>query len=114
MRTVQERNIALCIIFSMITCVIYSLYWFVCMTDDTNAVANEEGTSGVLALVLTIVTCGIYGLYWAYKRGELLDKAKMNRGLPASNGGVLYLILYIFGGVIAYALIQNELNKLAD
>lgn len=114
MRTVQERNIALCIIFSMITCGIYSLYWFVCMTDDTNAVANEEGTSGVLALVLTIVTCGIYGLYWAYKRGELLDKAKMNRGLPASNGGVLYLILYIFGGVIAYALIQNELNKLAD
>lgn len=114
MRTVQERNIALCIIFSMITCGIYSLYWFVCMTDDTNAVANEEGTSGVLALVLTIVTCEIYGLYWAYKRGELLDKAKMNRGLPASNGGVLYLILYIFGGVIAYALIQNELNKLAD
>lgn len=114
MRTVQERNIALCIIFSMITCGIYSLYWFVCMTDDTNAVANEEGTSGVLALVLTIVTCGIYGLYWAYKRGELLDKAKMNRGLPASNGGVLYLILYIVGGVIAYALIQNELNKLAD
>ncbi len=114
MRTVQERNIALCIIFSMITCGIYSLYWFVCMTDDTNAVANEAGYSGLLALVLTIVTCGIYGLYWAYKRGELLDKAKMNRGLPASNGGVLYLILYIFGGVIAYALIQNELNKLAD
>mgnify|MGYP006990163647 CR=1 FL=1 len=34
--------------------------------------------------------------------------------LPASNGGVLYLILYIFGGIIAYALIQNELNKLAE
>ena len=113
MRTVQERNIALCIILSLVTCGIYGLYWFVCLTDETNAAANEEGTSGVLALVLTIVTCGIYGLYWAYKRGELLDKAKVNRGMPASNGGVLYLILYIFGGIIAYALIQNELNKLA-
>ena len=113
MRTVQERNIALCIILSLVTCGIYGLCWFVCLTDDTNAAANEEGTSGVLALVLTIVTCGIYGLYWAYKRGELLDKAKVNRGMPASNGGVLYLILYIFGGIIAYALIQNELNKLA-
>ena len=112
MRTVQERNIALCIILSLVTCGIYGLYWFVCLTEDTNAAANEEGTSGVLALVLTIVTCGIYGLYWAYKRGELLDKAKVNRGMPASNGGVLYLILYIFGGIIAYALIQNELNKL--
>ena len=113
MRTVQERNIALCIILSLVTCGIYGLFWFVCLTEDTNAAANEEGTSGVLALVLTIVTCGIYGLYWAYKRGELLDKAKVNRGMPASNGGVLYLILYIFGGIIAYALIQNELNKLA-
>lgn len=113
MRTVQQRNIAFCIILSLVTCGIYGLYWFVCLTDDTNAVANEEGTSGVMALVLTIVTCGIYGLYWAYKCGEKLDQAKVSRGLPASNGGVLYLILYIFGGIIAYALIQNELNKLA-
>ena len=113
MRTVQQRNIALCIILSLVTCGIYGLYWFVCLTDDTNAVANEEGTSGVMALVLTIVTCGIHGLYWAYKCGEKLDQAKVSRGLPASNGGVLYLILYIFGGIIAYALIQNELNKLA-
>ncbi len=110
MGTVQQRNIALCVILSLVTCGIYGLYWFVCMTDDTNTVANEEGTSGVMALV----TCGLYGLYWAYKCGDKLDKAKADRGMPASNGGVLYLILYIFGGIIAYALIQNELNKLAE
>ncbi len=114
MGTVQQRNIALCVILSLVTCGLYGLYWFVCMTDDTNTVANEEGTSGVMALVLTLVTCGLYGLYWAYKCGDKLDKAKADRGMPASNGGVLYLILYIFGGIIAYALIQNELNKLAE
>ena len=114
MGTVQQRNIALCVILSLVTCGIYGLYWFVCMTDDTNTVANEEGTSGVMALVLTLVTCGLYGLYWAYKCGDKLDKAKADRGMAASNGGVLYLILYIFGGIIAYALIQNELNKLAE
>ena len=113
MRTVQQRNIALCIVLSVVTCGIYALYWFVCLTDDTNTAAGVEGTSGVLALVFTLITCGIYGLYWAYKCGEKLDKAKTDRGMSASNGGVLYLILYIFGGIIAYALIQNELNKLA-
>ena len=113
MRTVEERNIAMCIILSLVTCGIYGLYWFVCLTEDTNAAANEEGTSGVMALVFTLITCGLYGLYWAYKCGEKLDKAKTDRGMSASNGGVLYLILYIFGGIIAYALIQNELNKLA-
>lgn len=114
MRTVQQRNIGLCIVLSLITCGIYGMYWFVCLTEDTNTVANEEGTSGVLALILAIITCQIYGFYWAYKCGEKLDKARMDRGLPASNGGVLYLILYILGGIIAYALIQNELNKLAE
>ncbi|MBQ6888528.1 MAG: DUF4234 domain-containing protein [Lachnospiraceae bacterium] len=109
---VQNRNIAMCIILSIVTCGIYGIYWFVCLTDDTNTVSGEvNGTSGILAFILTLVTCGIYGFYWAYKCGDKIDTAKQQRGIPASNGGVLYLILWIFGGVIAYALIQNELNK---
>lgn len=112
---VKNRNIALCIILSIITCGIYMWYWLFCLTDDTNQISGETGdTAGGMALLLTIVTCGIYGFYWAYKRGEKIDKAKQNRGEPASNGGVLYLILYIFGGIIALALIQNEVNKFAD
>ncbi|MCI8962438.1 MAG: DUF4234 domain-containing protein [Eubacterium sp.] len=112
---VKEKNLALCIILSIVTCGIYLYYWIVTLTDDTNAIAGEpEDTSGVIALVLTIVTCGIYGLYWAYKRGEKIDKAHQLNGQTASNGGVLYLILYIFGGIIALALIQNEVNKFAQ
>lgn len=111
---VKEKNIALCIILSLVTCGIYGLYWFVTLTDDVNTISGDQGTSGVMALVLTIITCGIYGLYWAYKCGEKIDKAHQNRGEAASNGGVLYLILYIFGGIIAYALIQNEVNKFAQ
>lgn len=111
---VKERNIALCIILQIVTCGIYGLYWFVCLTDDTNTISGEtESASGVLALVLTIVTCGIYGLYWAYKCGEKIDIAHQKKGEPAGNGGILYLILFIFGGIIAYALIQNEINKFA-
>lgn len=115
MANVKEKNIALCIILSLVTCGIYMYYWIYSITDDTNVIAGEpEDTSGVMALVLTIVTCGIYGLYWAYKRGEKIDKAHQNRGEAASNGGVLYLILYIFGGIISLALIQNEINKFAQ
>lgn len=111
---VKEKNIALCIILSLVTCGIYGMYWFVTLTDDVNTISGDQGTSGVMAFVLTIITCGIYGLYWAYKCGEKIDKAHQNRGEAASNGGVLYLILYFFGGIIAYALIQNEVNKFAQ
>ena len=111
---VQQRNIAVCIILSIVTCGIYGLYWFICLTDDTNNVSGQQGTSGGMALVLVLVTCGIYSWYWMYKQGDKLDDAKAARGMAAGNSGILYLILAIFGfGIVSYALMQNELNKLA-
>ena len=112
---IERRNIAVCIVLTLVTCGIYGIYWIVCLTNDVNTVSGDvNGTSGGMVVMLTIVTCGIYGIYWAYKQGEKLDFTKNNRGIPSSNSGVLYLILQIFGfGIIAYALMQNELNKLA-
>lgn len=108
---VQNRNIATCIILTIFTCGIYGIYWFISMTDDLNLLSGEQDTTGGVAFLLTLITCGIYGFYWAYKCGEKIDKIHMQRGEIAGNNGILYLILYMFGGIIAYALIQNELNK---
>ncbi|MDF2485317.1 MAG: putative rane protein [Herbinix sp.] len=110
---VKNRNIILCLIFTFITCGIYGIYWYVCLANDTNTVSGVQDTSGGLVLLLTIITCGIYGLYWAFKCGEKIDTAKRNRGMAASNGGILYLLLYLLGGIIAFALIQHEINRLA-
>lgn len=116
---IQQRNIALCIILSIVTCGIYSLVWFIKLADDTNLVTTpptngKPHTSGGMALLLTIVTCGIYGYYWAYKQGEKLDNAKASRGMPTSNQSVIYLILEIFGlGIVAWALMQSQLNEMA-
>ena len=111
-----KRNIGLCIVLSIITCGIYGIYWFVVLANDTNVASGhaQDGTSGGVAFLLTLVTCGIYGFYWAYKQGEKLNEAKAMRNMPAdSNAGIIYLILQIFGlGIVAYALMQNELNKM--
>lgn len=111
---IKQRNVALCIILSIVTCGIYGIYWFVCLTDDTKEAANVEGTSGIVAYLLSVITCNIYGLYWAYKQGERIDIAKQNRNLPSSNSGVLYLILCLIFPIVAWALMQNELNHLAE
>ena len=112
---IQQRNIAVCIILSIVTCGIYGIYWFIVLSNDTNTVSNaENATSGGVAFVLSLITCNIYGLYWAYKQGEKIDKAKTDRGIPSSNSGVIYLILCFVGlGIVAEALMQNELNSLA-
>ena len=67
----KQRSIGMCILLTIVTCGIYGLYWFVCITDDTNEMSGEnELAGGGMALLLTLVTCGIYGWYWAYKMGE--------------------------------------------
>ena len=113
---IEKRSIPLCIVLSIVTCGIYGIYWFVKLTDDTNQITNDpNATSGGIAFLLTLVTCGIYGIYWAYKQGEKLDNLKAQRGLPTSNQAILYLILELFGlGIIAYALMQDEINKYLD
>lgn len=78
----KQRNIAVCIILSLVTCGIYGLYWFVVMTNESNQVSGRpNSTSGGVSLLLMIITCNIYGLYWAYKMGEKIDAAKQMRRL---------------------------------
>ena len=112
---VKERNIALCVVLSLVTCGIYDIYWFICLTDETNNASNSTGTSGGMAFLLSLVTCGIYMYYWMYKQGEKIDSAKSARGLESSgNSGIIYLVLALFGlGIVSYAMMQNDLNKLA-
>ncbi len=113
---IKERNIAICVILSIITCGIYGIYWEVCLVNDVNTVADTPNdTSGVMVIILGIITCSIYLLYWMYKSGEKIQTAEEKRGISgAENQGLIYLILAIFGfGIVSWCLIQNELNKMA-
>ncbi|MBR1663893.1 MAG: DUF4234 domain-containing protein [Ruminococcus sp.] len=113
---IQKRDLVKAIIFTIITCGIYGIYWFIKITDETNHIVGDaNGTNGTTAFILTLVTCGIYGYFWAYKQGEKIEAAKSAKGLPPSNLPVLYLILEIVGlGIVNFALMQNELNSLID
>lgn len=111
-----QRNIAICIVLSIVTCGIYGIYWMIKVVDELNEASdNQNGTSGGMVFLLSLVTCSIYLWYWMYKAGELVNKAKAARALPVeSDSSILYMLLTIFGfGIVSWALIQNELNKVA-
>ena len=112
---IQKREIAIAIILSLVTCGIYGLYWFACMTNDANKVSGEDSPSGGMAVLLSIVTCGLYSLYWVYKMGKKLNAAGTRHGRSVEDNSVLYLVLSIFGlSIVSWCLIQNELNKFAE
>lgn len=113
----EKRNIAVAIILTIVTCGIYGIYWFIMLTDEANKFTDnpQQETNGGIAFLLTIVTCGIYGLYWAYKQGEKLDNASVKSGMINGSRGILYLVLSLVGfSIVAYALMQDSINKLID
>ena len=109
---VPYRNIALCIVFSIITFGIYSIYWMVVLNNEIADAAGEPPiVSGGLLVLLTIVTCGIYGIYWAYKQGEKLEKIREMCGRPSGDMQLLLLILALFIAIVALVIMQSELNQ---
>lgn len=111
----KEKNIAVAIILSLITCGIYGIIWFINLTDDAAYINEDRSFSGGKAFLFTLITCGIYAIYWNYKMGKTLYEGKTKRGLPASDNSVLYLILCIFGlGIVNYCLMQNDINQVAS
>lgn len=109
---IKNRNIALCIIFTIITCGIYGIYWFIVMTNEMNEMApNDYATSGGMALLWTILTCGIYSIYWNYKMGIKINEVEQRETGTNGSNHILFLVLVIFGlGIINYCIIQSKLN----
>jgi len=106
---IKKRNIILAILFTIITCGLYGLYWQVKINDETLTLANEKGPSGVVVILLTILTCGIYGYFWAYKMGACIDKMK---GVSNGNTGILYVVIALLGlNIVNMALIQDSINN---
>lgn len=114
--TIKQRNVALAIILTIVTCGLYGIYWEVCLVDDLNKVCrDEDAKSGVLVFLLGLITCNIYWLYWLFKAGEKIDNAKAEKGLPPSNRGLVYLLLSFFGlGIVAFAILQSDVNGFAE
>ncbi|HHT98075.1 MAG TPA: DUF4234 domain-containing protein [Clostridiales bacterium] len=110
---IQKRNIGLAILYSILTCGIYSMYWFVKITDEANALSGKVETTGGMALLLSIVTCGIYRYFWSYKMGKTIYTAQERLGVNPMDNSILYLILSIFGlDIVSYAIIQSDINVL--
>ncbi len=83
---IEKREILTCILLLIITCGIYGIYWFICLTNDSNSISkNEKTADGGLAFVYTLLTCGIYALYWYYKLGKKIYEAGKINNIEVSD-----------------------------
>jgi predicted nucleic acid-binding Zn-ribbon protein len=122
-KRIKKRGLGEFIIFSIITCGIYSLYWTHKLAKDVNAICEGDGkkTSGLLKyFLLCLITFGIYGLFWMYAVEERLQDNAPRYNLTCKESGSTVLLwcilgaLIIVGPFIALHIIIKNTNALAD
>jgi len=109
----ENRSVAVCVILSIVTCGIYSIYWLYKIAQGFYYAQTYEkvSTSPGVTILLFYLTCGIYGYYCYYKWGRASSEIAYRYGRDGSEKAVIYLLLAIFGfSIINDALIQSDFN----
>ncbi len=107
-----EKNIILCVIQTVFTFGVYGLIWLYSIAKKIQLL-NEESKE-VLGEFLLILFVPFYIFFWMNKAGLRLSEGARKQQIELPNNGTLYWVLTLFGlVVVTYAMIQNDLNKIA-
>ena len=108
-----KRSVATVIILSIVTCGIYSLYWFWVAIKELYEAGHKSigNLEPVIQFILIFVYVG--GIFFAINADANLNEARAQKGIAAVDNKVLYIILAIVCPIVMVALVQNEMNKLA-
>lgn len=103
MNVKTNRSFFLFIVLTILTCGIYTLFFWHSYVKDVNTICAGDGkkTNGIaLTILLSLITFGIYTLIWTYgMQNRLRDNAsKYNAGPIASGGNIL--CWQIFGSLL--------------
>ena len=110
---IQERNIGLAIIFTIITCGLYGIYWVYSLTNEVGYLSDDPSFTGGKVILFSIITCGIYTLFWYYQLGGQIARAQQNKGYPSKDDGALLLVVALLSfGIISMAIAQSNVNRL--
>lgn len=102
------------IVLSIVTFGIYVYIWIYKTTRYFDYELNRQGSFSPGVEVVLCLFVPFYFIYWVYKQSKAADEAQKRRGnFGNSDLAVINLLLAIFGlEIIAYALIQDQINKL--
>ncbi len=110
-RTGTHREPILVLLFSLITCGLYYLYWMYVVSAETQDFLNEPDLSPGVELLLLVLTCGLYVFFWDWKIAKKIGRMQDRVGLPVTDNAILYLVLNLFGlGVVNAVIEQSHLN----
>ena len=99
---IQKRDVVMVYVLTIITFGIYGIYWSVKTKDELNSLGGDIPTGWLLIIPIA-------NIYWLYKYSEAYSTK-----LKKDNNGILWFIVFWLIGIIMPAIVQSDLNKIAD
>lgn len=110
----EKRSVATVVIFSLLTCGIYMVYW----TYVTCQALQQQGKKTALPVILTTLMMLFYssigGVLLAIDADDNINAIKIAHGMPGADNKILWILLGIFIPIVTVALVQNEINSMID
>jgi hypothetical protein len=114
-----RRDPALTLVFILLTCGLYYLYFIYRVSQETQDALGESEFSPGTEVLLSVVTFGLWNIYWDYRMGKRMARMCLEAGLPPTDNAILYLVLDLVGaggfasvGLVNPVLQQDTLNRI--
>ena len=99
---IQKRDIVVVYLLTIITFGIYGIYWSVKTKEEIKSLGADIPTAWLLIIPIA-------NIYWLYKYSDGYA-AKVKK----DNNGILWFIVFWFIPIVMPALVQSDLNKIAE
>jgi len=112
----ENRNGAIIILLSIVTCGIYMFYWYYVIMEDINRASGEQRINSTLFL-LGCIFCPPVAWIMLYQIDKNLARLARENGTEYTENFVLWLLLTFIcgiGGIIAIFQITNGFNAIWD
>lgn len=108
----KNRNIALVIVFGLISCGIYWYYWLYVTADALEQQGQAGGVGAAVILILSILLPPVGFIMFGMSAADNLNNINTQRGLPTQDNKTLYIILGLLIAIVLVIMVQLEINKL--
>ena len=107
------RSPIMVIVYSMLTCGIYSIWWWYTILTELKNFSQDEEINPTTNVILLLVLGCVWMFILPYKIGKWIVKAQKLAGLPEEDKSTTWLILSLLClNVFVTYMIQGELNKI--
>jgi len=114
-----ERNSALVLVYTFISCGFYGLYWTFKTSEELRNATGDQTINPGLDLLLTLLTCGVWSMYTLFRNAQKVQSVLGPRDAMKKDQSQMVLMLCIANffvgvtGFVAMFIVQEELNLLA-